>query len=174
MEAKVKRILDVLEKVLMIVGGILTVIMTLSICDQVFLRYIFHRANSWAEEVARYSMMWIAMLLSPVGFRRHRHIRVDFIVNMMPKKVQHLLAIIINCFMIFFLVMLGRAGWTMADNCFTQGQLTPALKFNMGFMYITVTICAVMSILYILECIWDEGVKPLLQSRESVEKEENK
>lgn len=156
-----KKVFDALEKILMVLCGTLTVVMVASIFYQVILRYIFHSANSWAEEVARYSMMWITMLISPVGFRRHRHIRVDFVVNKMSLKAQSILAIIIDLLMCVFLFLLGKAGFDMMMNCIAYGQKTPALKIPMGIMYSSVAIGATLMIFFILECIWNDGVKPL-------------
>ena len=48
-----KKVLDKLEKALLILMGILLAVMVLSIFYQVLLRYVFQSANVWSEELAR-------------------------------------------------------------------------------------------------------------------------
>jgi TRAP-type C4-dicarboxylate transport system permease small subunit len=52
---------------------------------QVILRYFFNNPQSWAEEIGRYLFVWITLLGAAVAVARDSHIRLDAVVNLLPK-----------------------------------------------------------------------------------------
>jgi len=81
---------------------------------QVLLRYVFNIGLPWAEEIAKYFMVWSAMLGAAVVLYENGHIAVDFLFNKLAEKQRNwiktghlLLALILFGIMAYF-------GWTQA------------------------------------------------------------
>ncbi len=51
----------------------------------VVLRYVFSASTSWAEELIRYLMIWITFIGGSVCVRKGAHIRMDFLLTLLPK-----------------------------------------------------------------------------------------
>ena len=101
------RILDGVEKVFIIILGILMAAMAGIMVYQVILRYIFHTPNVWAEEVVVYMFAWVCFLGSPVCMRRNSHLKVDFVLMKMPTKLRCIwqaIIIVVSC--IFCMVVI--------------------------------------------------------------------
>jgi TRAP-type C4-dicarboxylate transport system permease small subunit len=144
-----KKILDKLEKVLLLCIGFLLAVMVVTIFYQVVLRYVFHSANTWSEELARYSVMWIVMLGSPIATRRHKHITVTLFIEKISVWPRRALQLFMYIGMLIFLVVFFRAGLIMTIN--GTKQFSPGLYLNMGIMYFSTIIGAVLLSIYIVE-----------------------
>lgn len=63
--------------------GLLVVIIAVTVL-QVFLRFVLNRPTSWSEEVALLCLIWLGMLAVAVGIRRHEHVAITFLRDMLP------------------------------------------------------------------------------------------
>lgn len=66
-----------------IVGNItvlLFVVMTLIVWAQIFFRFIMGDGIVWAEEIAKYMMVWMALLGAAVVYYEQGHISIDFFI----------------------------------------------------------------------------------------------
>lgn len=61
-------------------------LMTIIIWLQVILRYIFNMGLPWAEEIARYLLVWSAMIGSAVVLYENGHISVNFVFDKFSEK----------------------------------------------------------------------------------------
>jgi TRAP-type transport system small permease protein len=73
-----------IERVLDVALLAMITVMAVSICWQVFGRYVLNDAPSWTEETARFLMAWITMLGSAIVMRRDGHVSVGFIADSLP------------------------------------------------------------------------------------------
>ncbi len=64
---------------------------TLVLFVNVVLRYAFSSSTSWAEELIRYLMIWVTFIGGAVCVRRGAHIRMDFVMTMLPEGAARLL-----------------------------------------------------------------------------------
>ncbi|MEZ5729093.1 MAG: TRAP transporter small permease subunit [Burkholderiaceae bacterium] len=62
---------------------IVAVIAAILIAGVVY-RYGLNNALSWAEELSKYLMVWLAFLGAPIALRRLGHINIDLFVRMLP------------------------------------------------------------------------------------------
>jgi C4-dicarboxylate transporter DctQ subunit len=56
-------------------------IMTLIVWVQIFFRFILGGGISWSEEIAKYLMVWMALLGSSVLFREGGHIAINYFIS---------------------------------------------------------------------------------------------
>lgn len=59
---------------------------------QVFFRYVLNRPLHWSEELTKTVYLWLTFIGAAVATRDNTHIQVDYFVQRMPQKLEHLLA----------------------------------------------------------------------------------
>ncbi|MDR1316407.1 MAG: TRAP transporter small permease [Spirochaetales bacterium] len=161
----VKKILDIIEKILMVIMGILLGVMTAIIFYQVFLRYAFSSANPWADELARYAMIWAIMLAAPVGFRKYRHIRIDVFIRYVSEKPRKIIDLFMYILELAFLVVMLCAGISICGK--VARQVSVGLGLPIPIMYMSVAVSAGLSIVFILENIFNEYFMGFIAARKS-------
>ena len=71
----------------LIVTGILSV--TFVLFTSVVLRYIFKDGLVWAEEFARYAIIWIVMAGSGAAVRENKHMSITALIDVTKSKKFH-------------------------------------------------------------------------------------
>ena len=146
-----KTVLDKLEKLILGVLAILFAIMVIALFYQIIMRFIFQSANSWSEELTRYSFIWMSMLGSAIATRRSRNMDVDFLVNKMPKMMKIVNSFITKGLIIAFLLVIVIYGTNLVDMTFKQ--LSPGLRVPMAYMYASVPTGGILMLLFTVEII---------------------
>jgi len=112
------------------------VAMFVLITFQVFFRYVLKIPLPWAEELARYCMIWASYLGVSACVKKNSHVGVDGLVNLMPGPVKRginaLVVVIVAAFNIALFILALRLTLTIAKN----GQKSPALVMPMWLAYL--------------------------------------
>lgn len=126
------RLLDGVEATMMVVSmGLVTVVITV----QVALRYFFNESLSWAEELTRYTIVWMSFIGASMGVRRGGHISVDLLATMVrPALRRPLLAISAGLGLCFALGMLVY-GSELFLQALRTGQVSSAMRMPMFVVY---------------------------------------
>ncbi len=82
---------------------VLTVMLTL----QVFSRFILHHSWTWMEEFATIMFVWMIYLAISAAVTYRKHLRIDFLLDMMPFKVKKVMLIISNVIFALFNVYIS-------------------------------------------------------------------
>ena len=82
---------------------------TLTICvilvnANVIMRYFFNNPIHWSEEVVTSLFVWTVFIGSSYAYRKHSHLGVDIVINMMPQKMKQVVKTIMS--VVEFLVLL--------------------------------------------------------------------
>jgi len=90
---------------------------TLSICvvlvnANVIMRYFFNTPIHWAEEVVTSLFVWTVFIGSAYAYRKHSHLGVDILVNILPDKVRRVVKAVMSVIELFVLMMLT---WISAE-----------------------------------------------------------
>jgi len=116
----VKRVIDYLrrfsnglEKVTGYVCMSLVAIMLSVVMIQVVLR-MFRASVPWSEELSRMLLIWIGMLGAGIAAKEGLHVGVDFVISLLPRTTQKVIAILINLILITFLVFFAYQGYLSA------------------------------------------------------------
>jgi C4-dicarboxylate transporter, DctQ subunit len=142
------KILTYFENTL-IVSGLLSVTFVLFI--NVVLRYIFKSGLVWAEEYARYAIIWIVMAGSGAAVRENMHMRITAIIDVTKGKTLHF---ILNMFVlvvsIAFSMFLMYAGLRLTMSMIANNQVSPAMEIPLWWIYVSIPIGGtLMTIRYI-------------------------
>lgn len=91
-----KKISEVINKGVEAVVIALMVALVLDVWIGVVDRYYFRWQLPWPETLARYLMIWAAMLAVSSGIARREHIGLTAIINSLPKKIRQAILIIMD------------------------------------------------------------------------------
>src|SRR5690606_5872286 len=73
----------------------------------VALRYLTNFSIPWAEEVARYMMVWMTLIGAGLTLRYGGHVAISNVMEMLSPRAQRLLrALIVVCLLAFFVLMI--------------------------------------------------------------------
>jgi len=133
------RVLDIL------VGGLLLVIVSLVLL-QVGARYLFGGAYTWSEEGNLFLWGWMILLAAV----RTEHMRVDFVVNHLPRAIRKVTAILIGLLSLFLLGLLFWGGIQMVE--LTRNDYYIALSWlSVKWLFVALMICTALWVATIIQ-----------------------
>lgn len=104
------------------IWGIVVLIaaMVIAIWVSVFTRYVMGDAVAWGEQVAKYLMIWAAMIGSSLAIREGAHIAVTLLVDRLPRKLAKALSIVAYTATAVFLLVATYHGAIWAASASVQ------------------------------------------------------
>ena len=151
----VNRLTNGVMKLSLWAGILLCIVMAIATLGQVFCRFTNLFTFETSEEIARFSMCWMAMLGSAVALRQGRHLGVRIIVDRLPSGVYNrYLAPIIQLIMLALFLLIVYKGWYFAMR--GARQLSPALFLPMKYPYLCLPVGgAIMALNVISDMLQD-------------------
>ena len=133
-------------------GYVLTVLaFALVVCVvwQVVSRYISPRPSTVTDELARFMFMWIGLLGAAQASAYKQHLAIDLLAMKLQGSAKRALNVVIECCIIAFaaLVMI-KGGWELTVKTFANNQVTPALQWPMGYVYMVVPVAGVLMVFF--------------------------
>ena len=118
----------------------------------VFSRYVIGEQTQWTEELARFLLIWVSLLGGAVAFGTKGHLGVDFFVGKFHPDVRKLMSIFVHGVVLFFAgsIFLYGGSRIVAD-ALAMEQMTPALGWKMGYVYLALPIAGIFMVLYAIE-----------------------
>ncbi|MFW5654458.1 MAG: TRAP transporter small permease [Roseicyclus sp.] len=112
--------------------------MTAIILTNVSLRYLTDESIPWADEVARYLMIWMTFLGAGLVLRQGGHVAITNLQEALPDRAQMVLrSAIVVLLMGFFAYMV----WVGQDYMTRMGrQLTPATRISFWYVYLAIPV----------------------------------
>jgi TRAP-type transport system small permease protein len=133
------RITDAISRTIV---GVAILVMVLAIFGQVFYRNVLDSYLTWAEEVARFSFVWLVFMGSTSAFLSRSHLSIDFIPEILSRKGRIILDTVVCLVVFLFMIVLVTYGWRLTMR--TMTQTAPATGIIMGYIYIAMPISAVL------------------------------
>jgi len=134
-----------LESVLCVLIAFLSIV-TFS---QVVARYVFEAPLSWSEELARFLLLWLAMLSAAYAFKIKAHFALQFVVNSVPQKMQKIISQFVSLLVILFLVGFLYNSFKFVLG--VEGHLAPALQIPMEIPYSACIVGSMLMLFYVLK-----------------------
>jgi TRAP-type C4-dicarboxylate transport system permease small subunit len=146
-----------LESVLVVAMAVLV----LDVCWGVFSRYALGEQTKWTEELARFLLIWVALLGGALAFGTKGHLGVDYFVGKFHPDAQRLLAIVGHLIVLFFAVSIFLYGGTrIVSDALAMEQTTPALGWKMGHVYLALPISGLFMVLFTVENLLETLLAP--------------
>lgn len=124
------------QKVMRPILVLLYTVLTAIVLYAVFMRYVLNAAPSWSEEVARYIMVWAALLSMGIALRQGRHIGLTSLVERLWGKYTRHAFFVADILMLVFFVVMFIAGISMAQ--FVVRQRSPSVNMPMWIAYASI------------------------------------
>lgn len=131
------------------VSAILLLLLTIVVIVQITFRYVLQLPLTPAEEIARFSMILLALIGSAVLVRHRGHIRVGYFVEKLPPKYQKVTQLLVFCLEFAFMGVLVIYGSQLASAAMAQSGAATGIP--MGLIMAVIPISGAISMLYIAE-----------------------
>ena len=142
--------------------------MSIIIFIQVVCRYVFQNSLTWSEEMARYMFVWLVYFSVSYTARREKHIRIDAAINLYPKKARPYIEILSEVIVLGFAIFIAVTGYTVFGKIAWSGQMSPAMRIPMQFVYAAPMIGMGLTAIRQLQCIY-RRIKALKNHEEVTE-----
>lgn len=123
---------DYFEAVVMVIS---LAAMSVIIVIQVFFRYVLLNSLAWSEEVARYLFIYMIYFGISYGVRKNRHIKIDFIISLLPDSVKKIFSLVADLLFLVFAVVVTTQAGIVAETIGRLGQITGATQMPMAIVY---------------------------------------
>jgi len=140
----------ILTKIISFLMFALIVIITIQIVGRSVIKINTH----WTEEVAKYILIWLTFLGSPVVFYRGEHLIVDLFYAKFPTRVRHWVHLFSDLFILAFFCYLGYFGIMLCTNKFVLNFTSPAAGIPRVYIYAALPVGAVLMAICSLWDIW--------------------
>lgn len=119
---------------------------------QVFSRYVLNAPSTVTDELARFLFMWVGLIGAAYTLGQRKHLAIDVLLHLSgPEKARWLALLVTLLVGLFSAVVLIYGGATLMQKTLATGQLSPALRLPMGYVYGAIPFAGVMMVLYCLE-----------------------
>jgi TRAP-type C4-dicarboxylate transport system permease small subunit len=132
--------------------------MAIIIFANVVLRYTTSQSIEWAEEVARYLMVWLTFLGAGPVLRYGGHIAVDNLQDSLPPRAAVALRAVIAALLFAFFGFMVWFGVLYVQRA--QFQMTPTTQISMGWVYAAMPVGGLLLMLHFALVL-----KPYLRAR---------
>lgn len=151
MPSRVKYLIGNFEEMLI---AVLLPLMVVTIFVGTFGRYSGWFLLPWAEELARYLMIWVVFLGIGTGAKRNAHFVVEILQLILPKSVHKYLRIFTTLFVTFFMGVLIVCAYQLISRVYNMGQISPSMHIPMWTIYIAIPVgCFLMAVRTIQYCV---------------------
>ena len=142
-----KKLKEILTRLLEILAGVSFLVMVALTCWQVFTRYILNDPSSWSEELVSYMFAWMSLLGASIVTSERGHMNIPVLVDMAkPGARKALLCLGEVIAFLFSLVILVLGGVKIAN--LAMGQMTSSLGVPIGVFYVVMPICGILNMVF--------------------------
>lgn len=145
MEKAFTTLTSVLKTALIIIFSVLVI----DVLWQVFARYSIGKPSAFTEELARYLLIWLAILGTAYVRSYKGQMAIDYIYNKLNQTKQFYLSLFIEfSILLFALVVMVIGGINLMYITLKLGQISPALNIPIGYVYSVVPLSGLLIIFY--------------------------
>lgn len=127
----------------------------------VFMRFVFQNALSWASEVVLTLFVWFVWFAVSYAFKERAHIKVTALTGLMPLKFQKILALIVDVIILIFFIVLIKTGIDLIGHFSVRGKTSLLLNYPMWLFYLSAPIGIGLSIFRIIQNVYIDFKKPV-------------
>ncbi len=116
---------------------------------QVVSRYVLNSPSTMTDEIARFSMIWVALLGAAYTVGLQKHLSIDLFTHQLSGRKKQISIIIINAIIGFFSTcVLIYGGYRLFYKVLATGQVSPAMQLPMAYIYIVLPLTGVIILYY--------------------------
>ncbi len=121
----------------------------LIVTAQVVFRYVLNSSLTWTEELSRYLFTWMIFLGAALALRDGSHIRIELLVERLPRRAVAVLHIVTEAVILVFLVVMVVLGFDLVRR--TGGAVSPALSLPVSYaFYASLPVTFALAVYYVV------------------------
>lgn len=132
---KENKILSFLGNLDILVAAVVLAILVVLTFLGVIWRYILSAPFTWLEEVQMACMVWIVFAAGGAAFRTGNHVAIEMVVDLMPKKLQKIMEIVISVVVVVVIGYLFYQSLGFIQMFIKSGRSTSMLKIPYWLIY---------------------------------------
>jgi TRAP-type C4-dicarboxylate transport system permease small subunit len=134
------KIENILENVIKCILVILLAVMTIVTVIEVGRRYLMGLSYPWAEELTRFSLVWLTFVGACLPFRKGELVMFDMVISSFPERKRNILALVMNTILIIFLAFLFYYSYKFSFSPVIVNQISTGLGISMAIPYSSIPI----------------------------------
>jgi TRAP-type C4-dicarboxylate transport system permease small subunit len=139
------------EYILVILFPLMVIIVFVATC----VRYLTTGSIPWAEEVARYCMVWIGYIGASLGLKRNAHLGVEALVMKLPTRVQPFFGYLRIGIILLFNVLIAYFTYQIIQSQIDTEQISPALRIPIWFAYGAIPVGMILMSIRCIQALGD-------------------
>ena len=129
-------------------------------------RFVLGEQSRFTEELATYLLIWVSLLGASVAFSTGGHLGVDYFVGLLDKSTRPLVTVVVNLAVALFAgVVMLYGGYVLVTRALADGQISPAMEIEVGYVYLAVPISGFFILLFCAENIVEAVAGPEEEAR---------
>lgn len=128
------------EYILLVLFPLMVTVVFVATC----IRYLTVMSLPWAEEAARYSMVWIAYIGASLGIKRNSHLGVEAVLLLLPKGSRVFFDYFRYLVIILFNLLIAYYAFQIIQSQAATEQVSPSLRIPMWFAYGAIPVGSVL------------------------------
>lgn len=144
-----RKIFKIIDKIINITSVVFLSLMLIFVVLQIIMRYVFNAPLVWSEELARYCMFFMIFIGCMIAMKDNDHLKVDIVINALPKRAKAVVNIINKLISFVFLVILIWFGFKFAFNNINI-RSSIVTQIRMGLVYMIIPLCSIGMLIYLI------------------------
>ncbi|MDO5111139.1 MAG: TRAP transporter small permease [Clostridia bacterium] len=117
----------------------------------VFFRYVLNSSLTWVEELGCYLFVWFSLVGVAYSTKTGAHLRVDVVVNLVPKPVRNVMNFLSELVMTLFFLYMSVEGMKALISIMENGTTSPAMRMPMWILYLSFWLGCVLSLIRLVQ-----------------------
>ena len=156
----IDKIFGVFDAIARCLASISTAVMWLVMCYVVIMRYCFHNAPVWGDELCRYGLVWLTFYGGAVALRKRSLANMTLLVNCFPPKVRKWINIFVEICSVALLAAFTVWSLKLTTSRSVPIQKTPAMGIPLPLIYSCMPISLALMTLQQIRLLIDDIKMP--------------
>jgi len=148
-----RKVVKYLDNTLAVLAIVFSLAFVIVVSVQIFSRTFLPRTPAWTEEISRYCFIYAIASAGGLAVRKDAFVAVDLLTNFIPKRFQKLHKILLNLFLMIFVIFFEVCS-VFKFAFLKQRLVSTALEIPMQYIYFAmVFLFAMLALSYLIELI---------------------
>jgi TRAP-type C4-dicarboxylate transport system permease small subunit len=107
-----KTLVSRLDRTVEMLMALALAVMVVCVFGNVILRFVFNTGFAPAEEISRLMFVWMIFLGAILAMRKHAHLGVEMLLNVLPPAARKACAVVSHALMLYALWLFLSGSWT--------------------------------------------------------------
>ena len=145
-----RRIMDALDLVCVIVAGAALVLISAVIPWAIFTRYVLNSAASWPEPMAVLLTIVLTFFGAATCYRHGLHMNVGFFVSMLPDRPRHAVSLLVEALMALMALFMVNWGTKLIDATW-DNTIADFPFLSVGVTYLPIPLGGAILLMFVVE-----------------------